>query len=227
MNITTMPGPAPAPATPAAPETVAELLERLGDIPPSRIHIKPPLGTATEQDVVEAEARTGRLCELVDGVLVEKAMGYYESMLAVLLGHFLRQHLDANDLGIVLGADGMIRTQPGQVRLPDAAFFSWEHFPNRVLPRGQILGQTPDLAVEIISPSNTEQEMERKRREYFAGGARLVWQVYPDKRRVRVYTAVDRFDELGEDQTLTGGTVLPGFTLSVRRWFESAGRREE
>ena len=70
--------------------------------------------------------------------------------------------------------------------------------------------------------------MDRKRGEYFARrGARLVWQVYPDTRRVRVYRAVDQFEEVGEDQTLTGGAVLPGFTLSVRRWFEHAGRREE
>ena len=64
----------------------------------------------------------------------------------------------------------------------------------------------------------------RKRREYFAGGTRLVWQVYPATRRVRVYTTVDAFVELTEDDTLEGDPVLPGFTLSVRRWFERAGQ---
>ena len=67
--------------------------------------------------------------------------------------------------------------------------------------------------------------MARKRREYFAGGARLVWQVYPDTRTVEVYTDPDTFTTLGEDDTLTGDPVLPGFTLSVRRWFERAGQR--
>ena len=69
----------------APPETVAELLKRLGDIPPSRIRLQPPPGTATEKDVIAAEAKTGRLCELVDGVLVEKAMGYYEDLLGCVL----------------------------------------------------------------------------------------------------------------------------------------------
>lgn len=226
MNIATLPGPAPAPAAAAPPETVAELLERLGDISPSRIRFQPPPGTATEQDVLAAEAR-GRLCELVDGVLVEKPVSFYESRLAIVLGAIIERFAETNDLGIVLGEAGMMRPAPGLVRMPDVAFYAWTQFNNRLLPRGQILGRTPDLAVEILSPSNTEREMDRKRGEYFAGGARLVWQVYPETRRVRVYTAVERFDEIGEDGTLTGGAVLPGFTLSVRRWFERAGQREE
>jgi Uma2 family endonuclease len=210
----------------APPETILELLQRLGDIPPSRILLRPFPGTATEQDVIEAEAR-GKLCELVDGVLVEKAVGYYEdllgSVLIELLGPFIREH----GLGFVLGAAGMMRPQPGFVRMPDVAFYSWSKFPNRRLPRGQILDHTPDLAVEVLSPSNTEKEMDRKRGEYFSGGAHLVWQVYPPMQRVRVYTAADQFEEFGEDEILTGGAVLPGFTLSVRRWFELAGQREE
>ena len=217
-----------APDAPATPlRTVGDVLEMLNDIPPSRILLDPVPGTATEEDVIRTAARGRRLCELVAGVLVEKAMGYYESTLAMILGHFLYAHLDENDLGFVAGEAGMMRPAPGLVRMPDVAFYAWTQFHDRLLPREQILGRTPELAVEILSPSNTEAEMDRKRGEYFAGGARLVWQVYPETRRVRVYTAVDAFEEIGDDQTLTGGSVLPGFTLSVRRWFERAGRREE
>ncbi len=208
-------------------ETLADLLDRLGDIPLERIRFRPYPGTATEQDVLDAKARTGRLCELVDGVLVEKAMGFYESRLAVVLSFFLEGYMvEENDLGIVLGEAGSTRMEPGLVRMPDVAFYSWEHFPNRLLPAGAFLQFAPDLAVEILSPSNTEREMDRKRGEYFAGGSRLVWQVYPDTRRVRVYTAVNAFVELDQDQTLDGGEVLPGFSLAVRRWFERAGQRE-
>jgi Uma2 family endonuclease len=211
-------------ATLAPPEieTLADLLHRLGDIPLERIRFRPHPGTATEQNVIESK----RLCELVDGVLVEKAMGFYESRLAMVLGHLLEDYLENNDLGIVLGEAGMTRMEPGLVRMPDVSFHSWEHFPNRLLPGGAFLEQAPDLAVEILSPTNTEREMDRKRREYFAGGSRLVWQVYPPKRRVRVYTSVDAFVELTENDTLEGGSVLPGFSLSVRRWFERAGQRE-
>lgn len=205
-------------------ETLADLLHRLGDVPLERIRFRPSPGTATEQDVLELPR--GRLYELVDGVLVEKAMGYYESRLAASLIYFLEKFLDQNDLGISLAPDGLTRMEPGLIRMPDVAFHSWEHFPNRLLPAGAFLEQAPDLAVEILSPTNTEREMDRKRREYFTGGSRLVWQVYPPKRRVRVYTSVDAFVELTEDDTLEGGSVLPGFSLSLQRWFERAGQRE-
>jgi Uma2 family endonuclease len=212
------------PDAPPAIETLADLLHRLGDIPLERIRFRPFPGTATEQDVIEAPR--GRLCELVDGVLVEKAMGYFESRLAVVLAFFLESYLEPNDLGIVLGEAGMTRLEPGLVRMPDVSFHSWEHFPNRLLPPGAFVEQAPDLAVEILSPSNTQREMDRKRGEYFAGGSRLVWQVYPRTRRVRVYTSLDAFVELSENDTLEGDPVLPGFTLSVRRWFERARLRE-
>ncbi len=209
------------------PETVEQLLKRLDDIPPSRIRLQPPRGAATERDVIEAEAKTGRLCELVDGVLVEKAKGYYEDRLGVVLIHLLEAFAAEHNLGVVLGGAGMMRPRPGLVRMPDVAFYAWSQFPNRRLPRGQILHRIPNLAVEVLSPKNTKKEMDRKRGEYCEGGAELVWQVYPRKQRVRVYTAVDRFEELGEDQPLTGGAVLPGFTLTVWQWFDRAGAREE
>jgi Uma2 family endonuclease len=83
------------------------------------------------------------------------------------------------------------------------------------------------LAVEILSPSNTRDEMRRKRQEYFAGGCRLVWEVEPEERTVRVYTSPTRSTLLRENQTLDGGDVLPGFTLPIRRWFARAGRRQQ
>jgi Uma2 family endonuclease len=201
-------------------ETVADLITHFG-VPPDRIRMKPFPGTATEQDVILSR----RLCELVDATLVEKPMGYYESLVAWTLGYFLQDFLTTHDLGFVFGEAGMVRVEPGQVRMPDVAFVSWDHFPNRRLPPDAILDLVPDFAVEVVSPSNTRVELARKRREYFAGGARLVWQVYPDKRTVEVYTDPDTFTTLGEDDTLTGDPVLPGFTLSVRRWFERAGQR--
>jgi Uma2 family endonuclease len=61
--------------------------------------------------------------------------------------------------------------------------------------------------------------------ELFAGGAQLVWHVDPDKRTVKVYTAVYQFTELDAGQTLDGGSVLPGFSLSLKDWFDRAGQR--
>lgn len=203
---------------------LAELLERLGNVPIDRIRMRRPLGTATEAEYADYVERSGRLCELVDGVIVEKAMGYYESRLAAelirVLGNFLVQH----PLGIVLAPDGMVRIE-GQVRMPDVAFYPWTEFPNRRLPRAAILAATPALVVEVISPCNTEAEMDRKRRDCFLAGAQRFWEVYPDERRVRVFSDPVTFVDHDHTSTLDGAPVLPGFTLVVCNWFDQAGER--
>jgi Uma2 family endonuclease len=208
-------------------DTFSELWESLGQIPLERIRLQPPPGTATEEDVICAEARYNRLCELIDGTLVEKTVGFYESRVAGLIFHDLEDFAQEHDLGFVIGADGMLRVEPRQVRLPDVAFFSWAHFPDRTLPGGQILDQVPDLAVEVLSPRNTKGEMQRKRREYFLGGCRLVWLVDPVKKSARVYTAPDESRLVRETGKLDGGDVLPGFEVRLADLFRRAGRRQE
>jgi Uma2 family endonuclease len=217
---------ASAPARPAI-KNLADLLERLGGVPLARIRFHPAPGTATEADVLASSDGEDRLCELVDGVLVDKAMGYYKSWVAVLLSRYLLTSIEQHDLGILLGADGALRLASGLVRIPDVAFIAWERFPNRELPAEPIPSLAPDLAVEVLSPSNTAAEMERKLNEYFAAGAQLVWYADPDRRTVRVYTTPADSHLLSEDDTLDGGTVLPGFQLSLREWFDRAGRRRE
>lgn len=201
--------------------TVADLLELFGPMPAGRIRTNPPPGTATEQDVIDIEARESRLCELVDGVLVEKTGELYLSHLAVQLTYFLTGFVRRNRLGIVLGAGGMTRLAPGLVRIPDASFVSWNQLPGRRVPRVSIADLAPDLAVEVISPSNTAREMERKLQEYLATGVRLVWYVLPEPQEVHVHTA-EQHDVLTIDQELSGGEVLPGFALPLRQLFEEA-----
>src|SRR5437868_9290025 len=141
-------------------------------------------------------------------------MGFYESRLAAVLIASMESFLEKSQLGIVLGEGGLMRVDRAQVRIPDVAFYAWTQFPNRVLPQGQILDLVPELAVEILSPTNTKKEMERKRREYFAGGAKLVWQVYPEKKTVDSFSGPKKPITTGEDGMLEGGSVLPGFALS-------------
>ncbi len=201
--------------------TVAELLERFGPMPAERIRTNPPPGTATEQDVIDIEKRESRLCELVDGVLVEKTIGYYESYLALRLGHFLAGFVERHRLGVVVGADGMMRLAAGLVRIPDVSFVSWNQLPGHRVPRVPIADLAPDLAVEVISPSNTSREMERKLQDFLAAGVRLVWYVLPEPQEIHVYTA-GRHDVLTIGQELSGGDVLPGFVLPLWRLFEES-----
>ncbi len=205
--------------------TVADLLKRLGNIPPERVWLHPVPGTATEQDVIDIEAHQNRLCELVDGVLVEKTVGYYESRVAGLLIYYLELFLGRYDLGIVLGPDGTLRIMPGLVRIPDVSFISWDKFPNRELPAEPIPNLVPDLAVEVVSEGNTAEEMRRKLREYFKAGVRLVWLIDPATRTAEAYTSPRKKTIITADQALDGGTVLPGFRLSLQELFARAGRR--
>jgi Uma2 family endonuclease len=205
--------------------TVADLLKSLGSVPANRVRWQPLPGTATVSDVVAIHDSENRLCELVDGVLVEKVMGFDESIYALLLGTYLVNFLSRHDLGKPVGADGMMQIFPGLVRIPDAAFISWERYGRRK-GRRDVPQIVPDLVVEVLSKGNTPKEMKRKLHEYFRAGVRLVWYVDPRKRAVRVYTAVDRWVLLREDQTLDGGDVLPGFRLSIRDWFAEAERSE-
>ena len=201
--------------------TVAELLHQLGDVPPERVRLRPTPGEATERDLLGAD---GRLCELIDGILVEKTMGSVESMLTIELGALLAVFVKRHRLGIVLGADGVVRLMPGSVRLPDLAFISWDRLPGSRAPTTPILDLAPDLAVEVLSKANTKAEMKRKLREYFEAVVRLVWLIDPRTRTALVHTSPKASTKLGEGQSLDGGDVLPGFAVPLAELFECLDR---
>lgn len=201
-------------------EKLDQLVERLGGISLDRIVTKPAPGTATEKDLLAIMRRTGRLYELVDGVLVEKTVGYREGSLGGWIIRLIGPYLDNNDIGDLAGADATMRLMKGLVRLPDVSFTRWEKFSGGKLPEEPIPDLVPDLAIEVLSKNNTAGEMKRKLKEYFLTGTSLVWLVDPKTRTVTVHTAPDVFTVLTEADTLGGGDVLPGFTLAVKRIFE-------
>jgi len=197
--------------------TVANLLAEFGPILASRVRHDPAPGTARAQDVIDIEARENRLYELVDGVLLEKTVGFYEAYLAQLLAHFLNTYVIPADLGIVTGADGMVRLAPGLIRIPDVSFVSWSRLPDRRIPRQPVPDLVPDLVVEVLSTANTQKEMERKLREYFEAGVTLVWYVEPANECVRVYQSSDDCKFVHKHEVLNGGQLLPGFELPLER----------
>jgi len=198
---------------------IRDLLKRLGNIPAQRVRLHPTPGTATENDVLRVLDHENVPCELVEGTLVEKPMGYEESEIACLLITFLNIYVRPRKLGIVTGPDGTLRLFPGLVRIPDVAFASWGCFPDRKRPKARIPHIAPDLVVEVLSKSNTKPEMAKKLGEYFEAGVRLVWMVDPRKRTVRAYTAPDQSVLIKTGQSLDGGAVLPGFVLRLDELF--------
>jgi len=209
-------------ATATRPETVADLLRRLGNIPAQRVRLHPPPGTATEKDLIrnnESKFRTA-ICELVDGTLVEKPVGWEESEIAGFIIQAILNFVRPRKLGRVLTPDGMIRLVPGLVRAPDVSFLARGKLSRKTHREERIPSVAADLAVEVVSKSNTKPEIARKMVEYFAAGTRLAWVVDPKTMTVRVHTAPRESVVLGLDDVLDGGDVLPGFRLAVRDVFD-------
>jgi Uma2 family endonuclease len=207
------------------PVYVDELVAHVGDIPGSRIRLKPAPGTATESDLIHACDHENRLCELIDGVLVEKTVGAIESYLNLLLSQFLTQYVRDNNLGITLGPDGMLRYTKRKIYLPDISFISWSQSPIAEIKKQPIADLHPDLAIEVLSPSNSANEMQKKRNDYFDWGVQLVWELDPTAREMRVYTAPETFTTIDINGTLDGGHVLPGFSLPLQTLFADLDRQ--
>lgn len=209
--------------TPAV-QTMAEVVRDLGDIPLERIRAKPAPGSATERDLLKAGKP---VCELIDGVLVEKPVGDRESLLAAEISALVRNQIRADDLGVVLGADGYFRLSGGQVRAPDVSFTPWSEFPDEEIPEEAYWSVAPALFVEVLSPKNTIAEIDRKLREFFAAGSRLAWVIDPKTQTAKVYTSPKRFKVIDARGTLDGGKVLPGFTLALADLFAITKRRKK
>ena len=157
----------------------------------------------------------GKLYELVEGQLIEMSPSSEpHGRLTAEFAYLLTTHVRAHKLGQVYGAETGFKLgkSPDTVLGADAAFVAKARL-KRV--RRRYFEGAPDLAVEIVSPDNTRAEMHDKVKRYFQAGARLVWVAYPRARAIYVYTAPTEVKILEADDTLTGGDVLPGFSVKV------------
>jgi len=206
-------------ANAAVTSNFAERLIELGGISPDRLRLMPTPGTATIDDLIRTNVHTSTLCELVDHTLVEKAVGFESSVVALTIAALLRSFIAPRKLGVLSGSDGMFRLIVSSVRGPDVAFLSYKRFSGGKFPTEAYPSLVPDLAVEVLRPSNTKAEMSRKRIEYFHSGVQLVWIVDCVDRSVAVYTSPDAARVLTEEQTIDGGTVLPSFESKAADFF--------
>lgn len=108
---------------------------------------------------------------------------------------------------------------PDTILCPEVAYISAERLPP-VEERDQFMEIPPDLAVEVLSPSETARSSREKVDPYLEGGAQAAWVVDPLRRSVTVHLAGGEIEILSEDDTLDGGDVLPGFSVPVAEIFE-------
>ncbi len=161
--------------------------------------------------------------ELVDGRIVEMAPpGGIHGRVTARISSRLQEHVKQHGGGEVLVGDvGFVLhlpADPERVRGPDIAFLSKERLPEGRVPEG-FLQDAPDLAVEVLSPSDTSPDIQQRVRDFLDGGARLVWIVAPRAKTVTVYRADGSARLLRDEETLEGEDVLPGLTISLGEVF--------
>ncbi len=160
--------------------------------------------------------------ELVKGELSKVPFGgALHGAVAARIGNVLLDYVKRDRLGVVLAAGTGFWTErnPDTVRAPDAAFIPNERIPEGGLPAGFFEGP-PDIAVEVVSPSDTAVEVQAKVEEWLQTGVRLVWVVYPEPRSVTVFRSRTDVRMLTLTDELTGDDVLPGFTCNVQELFQ-------
>ena len=173
----------------------------------------------TADDLLALPRGYGKRHELIRGVLVEKmGTGRPHAIAVTRTGSILLIYSDANDYGEVhSGEPGyLLDLNPDTVRCPDVAWFA----PGRIPPGTQgYPNLAPDLAIEVKSPSNSNPEMAAKAWMWLSYGSQQAWVADPGRVTVTVYRPGAAPQTLGEDDELTGGDLLPGFTTPVWRLF--------
>ena len=207
--------------------TWEDRLTDLGNVPAARVRSEPAPGAATVEDVVRLRNEERRLYELVDGTLVEKAMGWQESLLTGILLQWLNNYLDQHRIGVTTGPDGLMRLFGDTVRGPDVAFVAWSRMPGGRIPEEPVPDLVPNFVIEVISVGNTYGEMSRKRREYFHAGVELLWMVDHRSRTVTVFRTTQDAIVVSEGQNLDAGNVLPGWQINIGELFSRLDRNAE
>jgi Uma2 family endonuclease len=173
--------------------------------------------------VAAATVPSDMLYEVVDGEIREKIVGAEEIEIATLLSGFLFNFLCQRKLGRVL-TEMMFRINVAKdlQRRPDVAFVSHSRWPaNRRAPRVSVWDLVPDLAIEVVSPSNSASDVHRKIHEYFDAGVSKVWVVYPEQKNIYIYASPTKIQVLQLGDELDGGDLLPGFKLPLSALFEA------
>lgn len=176
----------------------------------------------TAEDLWEMPEVPGKRFELVEGDIVEApGAGMLHNLNVGLIYKLIDTYVQEQHLGLVFtdGTGYVLRRQPDVVRIPDVSFVSWERLPEGDVPEGYGTG-SPDLAVEIVSPGDRAEEVHDNVLGYLDAGTQMVWVLWPKRQSVTVYESGRVGRELGPDDVLQGGEVLPNFQATVKELFE-------
>ena len=172
--------------------------------------------TLTDEYLMRLPNPPGGKWEVVDGRLHEVATSGKHDQTVLWLGYIMMPY--AIDLGMLTASSAGFRMAGGNLHVPDFGFTRYDRFPNSEVPDG-FIEFTPDLAVEVISPSEKPADMTRKVGEYFASGARQVWHMFPETKTLIVFRSPTDAVTYQPDDTLDLSDILPGFQSRVSGLF--------
>lgn len=159
-------------------------------------------------------------CELIGGELVMMSpAGFDHGRFASRIVAALENHVARQRLGIVTTAEAgfQLATDPDTVRAPDVAFVRADRIPPEGV-KGYFQG-APDLAVEVVSPSDRPSEIAAKVQDWLHAGCSMVWVVEPGNRTVAIHRPGNQVTIVTTADTITGSDLLPGFSMPVARVF--------
>jgi len=159
----------------------------------------------------------GRKYELVDGEAKEVPAGHRHDAIGANVIILLGPH--ARGRGILASSQAGFRMACGNIRSPDVSFTLKERLLDGEPSEG-FEGLSPDLCVEIISPSEDKEDMRRKVREYFGSGAQQVWHLFPQAHQLLIYHSPTQSALYEAEDEIDGGELLPGFRCRVAELFE-------
>ncbi len=163
----------------------------------------------------------GKGYELIDGRLKEKVVSFRSSRVGVLVIQKIQNHCDAVAPGWVCGSDNGFQcfaAHPGRVRRPDVAFVAHHRMTAEQYADEGFTHLVPDLVVEVVSPTNSAEEVDEKAADWLRAGATEVWVLHPKTQHLYVFRAGGGYAFLRETDTLTS-PVLPGFSVPVAEFF--------
>jgi Uma2 family endonuclease len=167
------------------------------------------------EDFVDLPENADRLFEYIGGEPVESPSNPFVSKIAARISYWITHYLMENDIGHIIGEAGGYMVA-GERYAPDVAYISKARQPE--LPQQGYNPIPPDLAVEVLSPSNEPDEIQIKINNYLLAGT-VVWLVNPARKRVTVFMSGRAAQPINVQGTLDGGDILPSFTLAVKEIF--------
>jgi len=154
--------------------------------------------------------------EYIRGEIVPVVSNSKSSKIGLLIGSYIIVHVESHDSGHTTGADGGYQVQ-NERYIPDVGFISKKRMP--VLEDASYISITPDLAVEVVSPTDSQRLLTVKIGNYLAAGT-TVWVVYPDEEAIDVYAPNQAVNRLEKENTLDGRNILPEFKLPLDKIFK-------